>query len=81
MATNQFPLLKIPGAHYQDERLMQVLANYHPIHTDDDILFSEKLTWCLEFCQNKFRDISTPTGRIWYFENQQDATLFAIKWT
>jgi hypothetical protein len=79
MATPLFPLVKIPGAHHQDERLMRALADYHPIHVDDS-RFSEKLTWCLEHCQNKFRDINTSNGRTWYFENQQDATLFAMKW-
>jgi len=64
----------------EDERLMRALADYHPIHVDDS-RFSEKLTWCLENCQNKFRDISSSNGRIWYFENPQDATLFAMRWT
>jgi hypothetical protein len=80
MANVSFPLAKIPQDTHQDERLMQVLAGYHPIHVDDT-RFSEKLTWCLEHCQNKFRDINTARGRTWYFENEQDATLFAMRWT
>jgi hypothetical protein len=62
-----------------DERLMQLLESYHSIVLRDDS-FSEKLTWCLENCQNKFRDLSDKNGRIWYFENEQDATMFALKW-
>jgi hypothetical protein len=45
-------------------------------------LFPEKLTWCLENCQNKFRDLAEGNGyRAWYFENEQDATMFAMKWS
>jgi len=62
-----------------DERLMQLLESYHSIVLRDED-FSEKLTWCLENCQNKFRDLSDKNGRIWYFENEQDATMFALKW-
>ena len=79
MATPLFPLVKIPQDTHQNERLMQALAGYHPIPLDDT-RFSEKLTWCLENCQNKFRDINHSQGRTWYFENEQDATLFAMRW-
>jgi len=66
----------------QDDRLMNVLENFHVIHLNNDQLFSEKLTWCLENCQNKFRDLAAGTGhRAWYFENEQDATMFAMKWS
>jgi len=37
-----------------DERLMSLLDTYHAIVLKDDD-FAEKLTWCLENCQNKFR--------------------------
>jgi hypothetical protein len=63
-----------------DERLMQLLDTYHVIVLRDDD-FSEKLTWCLENCQNKFRDLSDPNGRAWYFQNEQDAMLFAMRWS
>jgi hypothetical protein len=62
-----------------DERLMSLLDTYHAIVLKDDD-FAEKLTWCLENCQNKFRDLSDPNGRAWYFQNEQDATVFAMKW-
>ena len=63
----------------KDQRLMQLLETYHPIITNDEH-HAEKLTWCLEHCQTKFRDIKASEGRIWYFQSEQDATLFALKW-
>jgi hypothetical protein len=55
------------------------LNSYHAIVLRDDD-FSQKLTWCLENCQDKFRDLSDPNGRAWYFQNEQDAAMFAMKW-
>lgn len=63
-----------------DDRLMDLLKTYHAVHVGNDIEFSEKLTWCLEHCQDKFRDLSEQDGRVWYFQNEQDATMFAMKW-
>jgi hypothetical protein len=63
-----------------DDRLMSLLDSYHAIVLRDDD-FAEKLTWCLENCQNKFRDLSDPNGRAWYFQNEQDAMLFAMRWS
>jgi hypothetical protein len=63
-----------------DDKLMILLNSYHAIVLQDDD-FSEKLTWCLENCQNKFRDLSDPNGRAWYFQNEQDATMFAMRWS
>ena len=62
-----------------DDRLMALLDSYHAIvlRYDD---FAEKITWCLENCQNKFRDLSDSNGRAWYFQNEQDAMLFAMRW-
>ena len=62
-----------------DDRLMSLLNSYHVIVLRDDD-FSEKLTWCLENCQSKFRDLSDPSGRAWYFQNEQDAAMFAMRW-
>ena len=62
-----------------DDRLMDLLSTYHVIVLSDDD-FAEKLTWCLEHCQNKFRDLSDPNGRAWYFQNEQDAMMFSMKW-
>ena len=63
-----------------DERLLALLQTYHHIATYRDHDFNEKLVWCLENCQGKFRDIQTSDHRIWYFENEKDAALFALKW-
>jgi hypothetical protein len=63
-----------------DERLMELLNSYHVVHVENDIEFSEKLTWCLEHCQDKFRDLSERNGRAWYFKSEQDALVFAMKW-
>jgi hypothetical protein len=46
---------------------------------DDD--FAEKLTWCMQHCQSKFRDIRESDCRAWYFQNEQDASIFAMKWS
>lgn len=63
-----------------DDRLMELLATYHPVTLPNEDKFSEKLTWCLANCQGKFRDIKASENRIWYFQNEQDASLFALKW-
>jgi len=65
----------------KDERLMDLLATYHPVALSDDRDYSERLTWCLEHCQSKFRDIQMVKGRVWFFQNEKDATMFAIKWS
>ena len=62
-----------------DDRLMLLLSTYHVIVLSDDD-FAEKLTWCLENCQNKFRDLSDANGRAWYFQNEQDAMMFSMRW-
>lgn len=62
-----------------DNRLMDLLSSYHVIVLPDGD-FADKLTWCLEHCQHKFRDLSDPNGRAWYFQNEQDAAMFAMRW-
>ncbi len=70
----------IDSALTQDAQLMQLLRTYYPVKIKDIQDYAEKLTWCLEHCQNKFRDINTSEGRVWYFQNDQDALMFALKW-
>jgi hypothetical protein len=75
-------VLKAQKAEWElrvDGRLMDLLSTYHSIILKDDD-FPEKLTWCLEHCQNKFRDLSDPNGRAWYFQNEKDAAMFAMRW-
>jgi hypothetical protein len=59
---------------------MAVLAEYHVVRLEYDTNYNSILTWCLEHCQNKFRDMQETRGRSWYFQNEQDAIMFAMKW-
>jgi len=63
------------------DRLMSLLETYHKVHLHDNDCYPEKLAWCLENCQNKFRDIKHGDGMYWYFESEQDATMFSLKWS
>lgn len=71
---------KIGSTLMEDEKLMSILESYFVVRLENDEDFSEKLTWCMEHCQNKFRDIRESTCRAWYFQNEQDASMFAMKW-
>jgi hypothetical protein len=64
-----------------DDAIMAALQDYHVVRIEEDINYNEKLTWCLEHCQNKFRDFKETRGRAWYFKEEQDAVLFAMKWS
>jgi len=82
-ATRTIPVIqgrRTPKDKTPPVELVNALKNYHPVHLEDNE-FNQKLTWCLEHCQNKFRDLSDSNGRTWYFENEQDAMMFAIKWS
>ncbi len=63
-----------------DDRLMALLKTWHSIPTYEDNEFNNRLVWCLTHCQGKFRDIRTFDSRVWYFEKEQDAAMFALKW-
>lgn len=63
------------------DQLMTLLDTYHKVHLHDNDNYAEKLTWCLAQCQFKFRDIKHGDGMYWYFESEQDATMFALRWT
>ena len=75
-----FKAMKAENHLKVDQRLMELLGTYSVIVLPDED-FAEKLTWCLENCQDKFRDLSEQNGRAWYFQNEQDATMFAMKWS
>ena len=62
------------------DQLMTLLDTYHKVHLHDNDRYADKLTWCLAHCQSKFRDIKYGDGMYWYFQNEQDATMFALKW-
>lgn len=64
-----------------DNQLWDILKDYHVVRLQGDDNFNDKLSWCLENCQNKFRDIRENSYRAWYFENEKDATIFAMRWS
>jgi hypothetical protein len=83
MSYSGIPMIRARKAEHHllvDERLMDLLKTYSVIVLDDED-FSAKLTWCLENCQSKFRDLSENGRRSWYFQNEQDAAMFAMKWS
>jgi hypothetical protein len=63
-----------------DDKLMALLKTWNSVTTQDDEEYNDKLVWCLENCQDKFRDIRTFDSRIWYFQNEKDAAMFALRW-
>ena len=69
------------GAPKPNDSLMAVLAEYHVVRLEHDTNYNDILTWCLSHCQNKFRDMQESRGRAWYFQNEQDAIMFAMKWS
>lgn len=71
---------KVGSILLEDDKLMSILNSYHIVRLEDDDNFNEKLTWCMEHCQNKFRDIREPDCRAWYFQNEKDASMFAMRW-
>lgn len=80
-AFNKLAHKKVGAVLMSDERLMTILKDYYVVRMDDDDEhFNEKLTWCMEHCQNKFRDIRESNCRAWYFQNEQDASMFAMRW-
>ena len=75
------PKPKVVDSHLtRDEKLMGLLSTYFPVIIKNENDYSEKLTWCLEHCQSKSRDIKMSDGRVWYFQNDKDASMFALKW-
>jgi len=63
------------------DQLMTLLGTYHKVQLNENESYPEKLSWCLEHCLDKFRDIKHDDGMLWYFKRQEDATLFALKWS
>ena len=77
--------LKMSNADSMDElseemKIRALLRTWNPVRSPDDDLFNEKLMWCLQHCDGKFRDLRDMEGRIWYFQNSKDASMFALKW-
>ena len=65
------------------DRLLDLLETYHKISIEkitDPKAYGDLLSWCLEHCRGKFRDLRHGDGYIWYFELEEDATMFALRW-
>jgi hypothetical protein len=62
------------------DQLMNLLETFYKVHLEDNEQYPEKLAWCLKYCQSKFRDIKYGDGMYWYFQSEQDASLFSLKW-
>jgi len=63
----------------EEMRIRALLRTWVPVTSPDD-RFNEKLCWCLEHCEGKFRDLKDLESRIWYFQIDKDASMFALKW-
>lgn len=72
---------KVGSILLEHDRLMKILESYYAVRLTNDEDFAEKLTWCMENCQSKFRDIRESNCRAWYFQSEQDASMFAMKWS
>ena len=72
---------KIGVVLLENDKLMKILESYYVVRLTNDDDFNDKLVWCMEHCQSKFRDIRESDCRAWYFQNEQDATMFAMKWS
>ena len=64
------------------DRLLELLETYHRVRIESPNRdnYGDTLAWCLEHCQGKFRDLKYGDGMDWYFEREEDATLFALRW-
>jgi hypothetical protein len=60
--------------------LIKLLGKWYAITLPNDFDYDKKLSWCLENCQGKFRDIKEFSIVAWHFENKQDAAIFALCW-
>jgi hypothetical protein len=84
MAIKDKPFIKdqisTPESRHDD--LMRLLDGWYQIRIRyDKSDLGDQLLWCFENCQGHFRDIKQFDEKVWYFENEQDAALFALKWT
>lgn len=81
MAANQTMRAWYSEDLLKHDKLMELLDSYHKVHINEAEQYAEKLAWCLEHSQGKFRDIKHGEGMYWYFELEEDATMFALKWS
>ena len=64
------------------DKLLELLETYHrvEVQSPDRDIYGDTLSWCLKNCRGKFRDLKHGDNMIWYFEVEEDATLFALRW-
>ena len=62
--------------------MRNILATYYAVPTPMSIFdgFADRLNWCLANCGGNFTDVRAHDQRIWYFEHEEDAVMFALKW-
>jgi hypothetical protein len=66
------------------DRLMPLLQTYHRINSTEPSgsqLHADQLVWCLEHCKHKFRDFQQDGHIAWYFQDEQDAVMFSLRWS
>ena len=63
-----------------DTELLDLLESWTAILVKiETATYSRCLIWCLHHSQGKFIDRAFEDDRVWYFENEQDAVMFAIQ--
>lgn len=62
------------------KKLRELLGKWSKVATTRDEDFESKLCWCIDKCKGKFRDMKENNQRVWYFENEYDAIIFAMRW-
>jgi hypothetical protein len=64
------------------DKLLELLETYHRVEvtSHDKDSYGDVLSWCLKNCRGKFRDLKHGDSMVWYFEREEDATLFALRW-
>ena len=62
--------------------MRNILATYYSVPTPHALFddFAARLKWCLDHCNGNFTDVRAHDERIWYFEQEEDAVLFSLKW-
>ena len=63
-----------------DAELIKLLESWtHILVRRDTAAYTECLTWCLKHSQGRFIDRTWDSNRLWYFEDERDAVLFAMQ--
>ena len=63
-----------------DTELIDLLESWTAILVKTETAtYSRCLIWCLHHSQGKFVERKRDNDRLWYFENEQDAVMFAIQ--